>query len=140
MRLSGHFVSVATLGFLIIVNVVLVNSDAYTRRPHLHRRTAATTLPWQWRGLLLAVVTLAGYLLAQGARLAGRARGYHRGAGARHRRADDPALAFVIGSFFAGVGGSLYGHYLGSSFAGQFSIRLYLLADQHACDRRHAEP
>src|SRR5215469_15798855 len=31
MRLSGYYVSVATLGFLIIVNVVLVNADSFTR-------------------------------------------------------------------------------------------------------------
>ncbi len=31
MRLSGYFVSVATLGFLIIVNVVLINAVAFTR-------------------------------------------------------------------------------------------------------------
>ena len=31
MRLSGYFVSVATLGFLIIVNVVLINAVDYTR-------------------------------------------------------------------------------------------------------------
>ena len=31
MRLSGHFVAVATLGFLVIVRVVLFNADAFTR-------------------------------------------------------------------------------------------------------------
>src|SRR6185295_3188696 len=31
MRLSGHFVAVATLGFLVIVRVLLFNADAFTR-------------------------------------------------------------------------------------------------------------
>src|SRR6185436_15738877 len=31
MRLSGHFVAVATLGFLVIVRVVLINADTFTR-------------------------------------------------------------------------------------------------------------
>ena len=31
MRLSGHFVAVATLGFLVIVRVVLFNADSFTR-------------------------------------------------------------------------------------------------------------
>ncbi|RWF37944.1 MAG: branched-chain amino acid ABC transporter permease, partial [Mesorhizobium sp.] len=31
MRLSGYFVSVATMGFLIIVNVVLINASDFTR-------------------------------------------------------------------------------------------------------------
>src|SRR5581483_7870052 len=31
MRLSGHFVAVATLGFLVIVRVLLFNADDFTR-------------------------------------------------------------------------------------------------------------
>src|SRR5262249_47603150 len=31
MRLSGNFVAVATLGFLVIVRVVLINADQFTR-------------------------------------------------------------------------------------------------------------
>src|SRR4029079_11483629 len=31
MRLSGHFVAVATLGFLVIVRVILFNADSFTR-------------------------------------------------------------------------------------------------------------
>ncbi|HSY88936.1 MAG TPA: branched-chain amino acid ABC transporter permease, partial [Verrucomicrobiae bacterium] len=47
MRLSGHFVSVATLGFLIIVNVVLVNADDYTRGARTFTGVPLqTTLPW----------------------------------------------------------------------------------------------
>ena len=31
MRLSGHYVSVATLGFLVIVNAIAINLDTVTR-------------------------------------------------------------------------------------------------------------
>ena len=59
MRLSGHFVSVATLGFLIIVNVVLVNADSVTRGARTFTGVPLeTTLPWAlgWLALCLAVV------------------------------------------------------------------------------------
>jgi len=116
MRLSGHFVSVATLGFLIIVNVVLVNSDSYTRGARTFTGVPLqTTLPWAMGWLLLAVVTLARIIYSP------------KGRAWRAVREDTIAAqavgidvlptrlsAFVIGSFFAGVGGSLYGHYLGS--------------------------
>jgi branched-chain amino acid transport system permease protein len=116
MRLSGHFVSVATLGFLIIVNVVLVNSDAYTRGARTFTGVPLqTTLPWAMGWLLLALVMLSRIIYSP------------KGRAWRAVREDTIAAqavgmdvlptrlsAFVIGSFFAGVGGSLYGHYLGS--------------------------
>jgi branched-chain amino acid transport system permease protein len=116
MRLSGHFVSVATLGFLIIVNVVLINADDYTRGARTFTGVPLeTTLPWAMGWLLLALVVLARIVYSP------------KGRAWRAVREDLIAAqaigidvlptrlsAFVIGAFFAGVGGSLYGHYLGS--------------------------
>ena len=116
MRLSGHFVSVATLGFLIIVNVVLINADVYTRGARTFTGVPlATTLPWAMAWLLLTLVVLARIVYSP------------KGRAWRAVREDIIAAqaigidvlptrlsAFVIGAFFAGVGGSLYGHYLGS--------------------------
>ena len=116
MRLSGHFVSVATLGFLIIVNVVLVNADDYTRGARTFTGVPLeTTLPWAVGWLALTLVVLARIVYSpDGRRHARRARGYDRGPGDRHRVLPTRLSAFVVGAFFAGVGGSLYGHYLGS--------------------------
>ena len=116
MRLSGHFVSVATLGFLIIVNVVLINSDTYTRGARTFTGVPLeTTLPWAMGWLVLGLIVLARIVYSP------------KGRAWRAVREDTIAAqaigidvlptrlsAFVIGSFFAGVGGSLYGHYLGS--------------------------
>jgi len=116
MRLSGHFVSVATLGFLIIVNVVLVNSDTYTRGARTFTGVPLeTTLPWAMAWLVVGLIVLARIVYSP------------KGRAWRAVREDTIAAqaigidvlptrlsAFVIGSFFAGVGGSLYGHYLGS--------------------------
>ena len=116
MRLSGHFVSVATLGFLIIVNVVLINADDYTRGARTFTGVPLqTTLPWAMGWLLISLIVLARIAYSP------------KGRAWRAVREDTIAAqaigiavlptrlsAFVIGSFFAGVGGSLYGHYLGS--------------------------
>lgn len=116
LRLSGHFVSVATLGFLIIVNVVLINADGWTRGARTFTGVPlATTLPWAagWAALTLILLARAVYSPS--------------GRGWRAVREDTIAAqavgidvlparlsAFVTGAFFAGVGGALYAHYLGS--------------------------
>ena len=95
MRLSGYFVSVATLGFLIIVNVVLINAvDLHARRPHLHWRASARprclgpSAGWSSRCLILARIVYSPYRSA----LSRGARGHDRGAGDRRIGAADPAF------------------------------------------------
>jgi branched-chain amino acid transport system permease protein len=116
MRLSGHFVSVATLGFLIIVNVVLINADNFTRGARTFTGVPLeTTLPWALGWLALTLLVVARIVYSP------------KGRAYRAVREDTIAAqaigievlptrlsAFVVGAFFAGVGGSLYGHYLGS--------------------------
>ena len=46
MRLSGHYVAVATLGFLIIVRVTLFNADAFTRGSRTFSNITAYTDLW----------------------------------------------------------------------------------------------
>src|SRR5436190_8889623 len=56
MRLSGHFVAVATLGFLVIVCVALFNADAFTRgSPTFSNVTPYTNLWWAWGWTLLVI-------------------------------------------------------------------------------------
>lgn len=125
MRLSGHFVSVGTLGFLIIVNVVLINADAFTRGARTFTGVPVeTTLPWALGWLALTLLALARIVYAPTGRawrsvredtIAAQAIGVHV--------LPSRLSAFVLGAFFAGVGGSLYGHYLGS-----FSPKSFYLA------------
>lgn len=46
MRLSGHFVAVATLGFLVIVRVVLINADNFTRGSRTFSNVTPYTNLW----------------------------------------------------------------------------------------------
>ena len=117
MRLSGHFVSVATLGFLIIVNVVLINADDFTRGARTFTGVPLeTTLPWAM-GWLVGDADRAGAhrLFADRPRASARCartRSRRRRSASTCCRPGSPPSS--LGAFFAGVGGSLYGHYLGS--------------------------
>jgi branched-chain amino acid transport system permease protein len=124
MRLSGYFVAVATLGFLIIVNVVLINAVAFTRGARTFTGVPLeTTLAWAVGWLTLTLVVLARVVYSP--------------AGRRYRSVREDTVAaqavgisvlrtrlsgFMLGAFFAGVGGSLYGHYLGSFSPASFYL------------------
>ncbi|WP_102226634.1 branched-chain amino acid ABC transporter permease [Acidimangrovimonas sediminis] len=124
MRLSGYFVSVATLGFLIIVNVVLINASDFTRGARTFAGVPLqTTLPWAMGWMVVTLTVLA--------RIA------YSPFGRRFRVVrEDPIAAravglsilpvrlsaFIVGAFFAGVGGSLYGHYLGAFSPASFYL------------------
>lgn len=116
MRLSGSFVAVATLGFLIIVRVFLINLDDYTRGsrpfsniPHL------TDLWWTW-----AAVALVVYVIWRIKRSPwGRQMFAQKADGWASQSVGIPVLrprllAFVVSAFFCGVAGSLYAHHLGT--------------------------
>ena len=116
MRLSGHFVAVATLGFLVIVRVVLFNADTFTRGSRTFSNvTPYTNLWWAWLGVLATIYVVwrikrSAYgremFVQRDDRLAAQAIGI---------RVMDPRLiAFVVGAFFSSVAGSLYAHFITS--------------------------
>jgi branched-chain amino acid transport system permease protein len=116
MRLSGNFVSVATLGFLVIVRVILINADQFTRGSRTFSNvTGYTDLWWVyfWVFVTLYVVWRLKYSSYGRAMFA--------------QREDTVAaqsvgiivmrprlLAFVISAFFTAVAGVLYAHFLTS--------------------------
>ncbi len=116
MRLSGHFVAVATLGFLIIVRVMLFNADGFTRGSRTFSNvTPYTNLWWAWATAL--VVIYAVWRLKRSS--------YGRGmfAQRRDRWAAQAVgisilrprlLAFVVSAFFTAIAGSLYAHFITS--------------------------
>jgi branched-chain amino acid transport system permease protein len=116
MRLSGHFVAVATLGFLVIVRVVLFNADAFTRGSRTFSNVTPYTNLWWTAVWTLAVVYIVWRIkrspygrdmFAQREdRVAAQAIGI--------RVMDPRLLAFVVGAFFSAVAGSLYAHFITS--------------------------
>ena len=116
MRLSGHFVAVATLGFLVIVRVLLFNADDFTRGSRTFSNVTPYTNLWWTAGWALLVVYVVWRLkrssygrdmFAQREdRVAAQAIGI--------RVMDPRLLAFVVSAFFSAVAGSLYAHFITS--------------------------
>jgi branched-chain amino acid transport system permease protein len=116
MRLSGHFVAVATLGFLVIVGVVLINADDFTRGSRTFSNVTHYTDIWWVFGWMLITLYVVWKIKFSA---------YGRAMFAQ--RDDIPAaqsvgivimrprlLAFVVSAFFTAVAGALYAHYLTS--------------------------
>jgi len=116
MRLSGHFVAVATLGFLVIVRVVLINADTFTRGSRTFSNvTPYTNLWWAWAWALLAIYVVwrlkySPFGRAMFAQREDRAAAQAVGIAIMPPR----LLAFVVSAFFTAVAGALFGHFLGS--------------------------
>jgi branched-chain amino acid transport system permease protein len=116
MRLSGHFVAVATLGFLVIVRVVLFNADDFTRGSRTFSNvTPYTNLWWVWGWALLTLyvvwrVKRSPFGRAMLAQREDRQAAQSIGIAIMPPR----LLAFVISAFFTAVAGALYAHFITS--------------------------
>jgi branched-chain amino acid transport system permease protein len=116
MRLSGHFVAVATLGFLVIVRVLLFNADNLTRGSRTFSNvTPYTNLWWVWAWALFAIyivwrIKRSPYGRAMLAQREDRWAAQSIGIDVMSPR----LLAFVVSAFFTAVAGSLYAHFITS--------------------------
>jgi len=126
MRLNGNYVAVATMGFLIIVNVVLVNAETFTRGARTFTGIPDyTNLAWVvgWVALTLLILSRVAYSpLGRAMRATREDPIAAQGVGIRIL--PTRLLAFCIGAFFAGVAGALYAHYLTSFSPATFYFTL----------------
>jgi branched-chain amino acid transport system permease protein len=116
MRLSGHYVSVATLGFLVIVHIVLINWTQFTRGARTFSGVLQyTTLWWVYAWILITIYVVWRIVHSPYGRmlLAVREDGIAaQVVGINILRARQ--LAFVISAFLTAVGGGLMAHFLTS--------------------------
>jgi len=116
MRLSGHYVAVATMGFLIIVYSVAVNWDAVTRGARGLSQIPNLTNAWvayAWAALTVYVALRLRRSPYGRAMIASRENVIAaRAVGVDVLRTR--LLAFVVGAFFTGVAGSLLAHQIGT--------------------------
>jgi branched-chain amino acid transport system permease protein len=125
MRLKGAYVSVATLGFMVIVQVVLVNWDQLTRGARTFAGVPSHTTVWNawiWAVLTVYVVARIGrspfgrdMTASRDNEIAARSLGIS----VVHSR----LLAFCVSAFLTGVAGSLWAHFITS-----FSPRSFYFA------------
>ena len=114
MRLSGPYVSVATLGFLVIVQVILVNWDEMTRGSRTFSGVPPfTTLWWAWGWTILTIYV--GWRIAQsmyGRRMIAvrdnQIAAQSLGINVMRSR----LLAYCLSAFFTAVAGSLWAHFI----------------------------
>jgi branched-chain amino acid transport system permease protein len=112
MRLSGHYVSVATLGFLVIVHIVLINWTRFTRGARTFSGVPPhTTIWWVYGWLALSVYAVwrivrspfgRAMMAVRENQIAAQAVGVNV-LGSR-------TLAFVVSAFLTGIAGALWAH------------------------------
>ncbi len=126
MRLSGHYVSVATLGFLVIVHIVLINWEQITRGARTFSGVIQyTTLWWVYIWILITIYVVWRVVRSPYGRallsvredpIAAQAVGVNI---LRSRQ-----LAFVISAFLTSIAGGLYAHFLTSFSPATFYFTL----------------
>lgn len=116
MRLSGHYVAVATMGFLIIVNSVAINWDTVTRGARGLNQIPSLTNAWVAYAWAVVTVYVAWRLRSSpfGREMIASRENLiaARAVGVDVLRTR--LLAFVVGAFFTGVAGSLLAHQIGT--------------------------
>lgn len=116
MRLSGHFVAVATLGFLVIVRVILINASEFTRGSRTFSNvTGYTDLWWVYAWVIIALLAVWRLKFSS----YGRAMFAQREDGIAAQSVGivimrPRLLAFAVSAFFTAVAGALWAHYLTS--------------------------
>ncbi|SFG84715.1 branched-chain amino acid transport system permease protein [Desulfotomaculum arcticum] len=126
LKLRGHYLAVATLGFMVIINVLIMNFRDITRgNSGLTGLQPYTNIWWTYA---VAVITL--YVIW-------RVLNSTYGRAMTAIREDDLAaeavgvnlvsiklMSFAIGAFFAAIGGALYGHLLTMVSPNDFSYSM----------------
>jgi branched-chain amino acid transport system permease protein len=113
LRLKGDYLAIATLGFGEIIRVVILNIDAVGGASGFADIPGYTNLFWVLFFLILTIIVVRNLVYSTHGRaflsvredeVAAEAMGinttYYK------------VYAFVIGAFFAGIAGGLFGHYL----------------------------
>jgi len=116
MRLKGSYISVATLGFLVIVQVVLVNWDQVTRGARTFAGVPPHTTIWNvWVWAVVTIYAVWRIGISAFGRDMRSARDNEIAAlslGVNVFRAR--LLAFCVSAFLTGVAGSLWAHFITS--------------------------
>ena len=120
LTLGSDYFGIATLGFSIVLNTLMINSDTILPFPEMKGGRGMIGIPkftsWAWVFVFLLGVIVAMRNLIRSStgraimavredEIASKAMGINV--------ANSKLLAFVVGSLFAGIGGGVYAHYIG---------------------------
>ncbi len=120
LTLGSDYFGIATLGFTIVINTLMTNSDTILPFPEMKGGRGMIGIPkittwfWAFAFLLLVIVIMRNLIHSSQGRAIMSVREDETAAKAMGIDiAGQKLLSFVIGSFFAGIGGGVYAHYIG---------------------------
>lgn len=129
LTLGSDYFGIATLGFTIVVNTLMVNSDTILPFPEMKGGRGMIGIPkltnWFWAFLFLVaiIVVMRNIIHSSNGRAIMSVREDETAAKVMGIDvADNKLLAFVIGSLFAGIGGGVYAHFIGFLSPGTFDF------------------
>lgn len=110
LRLKGDYLAIATLGFGEIVRIVFLNID-YVGGASGMQVSHLTTWPWVFASVMITILVIRNFTNSTHGRACISIREDETAADAMGINTTYyKVAAFVIGSFFAGIAGSLYAH------------------------------
>lgn len=129
LSLGSDYFGIATLGFTIVVNVLMVNSDTILPFPEMKGGRGMVGIPklttWFWAFLfmLLVMIVMRNIIHSSAGRAILSVREDETASKAMGIDiASQKLFAFVLGSLFAGLGGAIYAHYIGFLSPGTFEF------------------
>ena len=129
LTLGSDYFGIATLGFTIVVQTLLVNSDTILPFPEMKGGRGMIGIPklttwfWAFSFMMVIIIVMRNLIYSSTGRAIMSVRedetaGKAMGIDVAHYK----LLTFVIGSLFAGIGGGIYAHYIGFLSPGTFSF------------------
>ncbi|HTU03803.1 MAG TPA: branched-chain amino acid ABC transporter permease [Candidatus Sulfotelmatobacter sp.] len=129
LTLGSDYFGIATLGFTIVVNTLMINSDTILPFPEMKGGRGMIGIPklttWLWAFifLLLIIVVMRNLIFSSTGRAVLSVREDETAAKVMGIDvAGHKLLAFVMGSLFAGIGGGVYAHFIGFLSPGTFDF------------------
>ncbi len=129
LSLGSDYFGIATLGFAIVINTLMVNSDTILPFPEMKGGRGMVGIPklttwfWAFFFMLLVIILMRNLIHSSTGRAIMSVREDETASKAMGIDiANNKLLTFVIGSFFAGIGGAVYAHYIGFLSPGTFDF------------------
>jgi branched-chain amino acid transport system permease protein len=129
LTLGSDYFGIATLGFTIVVNTLMINSDTILPFPEMKGGRGMIGIPklttwfWAFLFLVLVIVVMRNLIYSTTGRAIMSVREDETAAKVMGINvAAHKLFSFVIGSFFAGIAGGVYAHFIGFLSPGTFDF------------------
>jgi branched-chain amino acid transport system permease protein len=129
LTLGSDYFGIATLGFTIVVNTLMINSDTILPFPEMKGGRGMIGIPkltnwfWAFFFLLAILVVMRNMIHSSSGRAVVSVREDETAAKVMGIDvANYKLVAFVVGSLFAGIGGGVYAHFIGFLSPGTFDF------------------